>query len=110
VAVYQFASERERLSERMYAMANYRLKPWLWPGLYYSLFFPRMDRRTPRDAHQHDVAGTLRFDINTYWLLKLEAHYMQGTAGLDPVLNNDVPISQLNQQWWVFLAKTTLSF
>lgn len=103
-------TERQRLSERMYVMANYRLKPWLWPGLYYSLFFPRMDRRTPRDAHQHDVAATMRFDINGFWLVKVEAHYMQGTAGLDPVLNDDRPINQLTQRWVVLLAKTTLSF
>ena len=110
VAGLEPTSERQRLSERMYVMANYRLRTWFWPGLYYSLFFPRMDRRTPRDAHQHDVAATARFDLNSFWLIKLEAHYMQGTAGLDPVLNDDTPISQLTRQWVVVLAKTTLSF
>ena len=29
---------------------------------------------------QHDVAATLRFDINSHWLVKLEGHYMTGTA------------------------------
>jgi hypothetical protein len=104
------ATERQRLSERMYGMASYRLRPWFCPGVYYSLFFPRMDQRTPRYAHQHDVAGTLRFDINSFWLFKLEAHYMRGTASLDPLLNDNVPVSQLDGSWVVLLAKTTVSF
>jgi hypothetical protein len=94
----------------MYGMASYRARSWLWPGVYYSLFFPRMDRRSPRDAHQHDLAATVRFDITTNWLVKVEGLYMRGTAGLDPSLNGGAPLATLNPQWLVLLAKTTVSF
>lgn len=103
-------SARARTSERMYGMASYRLRPWFSPGAYYSLFFPAMDHRTPRDAHQHDFAATLRFDINSFWIVKLEGHYMRGTAGVDPALNDNMLLSQLPDSWVVLLAKTTVFF
>jgi hypothetical protein len=96
--------------ERAYAMASYRLGPWFTPGLYVSAFYPNVDDRDGRDAYQHDVAGTLRFDLGTHWLLKLEAHYMHGTAELSPNLNSGVPRSMLTENWGLFLAKTTAYF
>jgi hypothetical protein len=59
---------------------------------------------------QHDVAATLRFDINSHWLVKLEGHFMSGTAELDPSINGNVPTSDLQENWAVFLAKTTAYF
>ena len=59
---------------------------------------------------QHDLAGTLRFDVNSHWLVKLEAHYMHGTAGLDPTLNGGMPLDKLTRDWALFLAKTTAYF
>jgi hypothetical protein len=112
--------ESSSTSERMYALAAYRFGPRFVPGLYYSLLFPDVNQRSasslsgffagPRATHQHDVAATLRFDINAYWLFKLEAHYMRGTAGLDPSLNGNTPLTALESNWAVFLAKTTVSF
>jgi hypothetical protein len=98
------------ISERGYVMASYRLAPWFVPGAYYSLLFPNVDRRTGRAAYQHDIAVTTRYDLNEHWLVKLEGHFMHGTAGLDPGLNGDVPRSQLVETWGVFLAKTTAYF
>ena len=40
-----------------------------------------------RDNYQHDFAATLRFDINPYWLVKLEGHYIDGTTDVSPALN-----------------------
>jgi len=102
--------ERAYLSERMYGMGSYRLRTWLVVGGYYSLFFPRMDQRTPRQAHQHDFAATLRFDVNSYWIIKLEGHYMRGTAALDSALNGGAPLSSLDDSWLLFLLKTTIYF
>ena len=59
---------------------------------------------------QHDVAATLRFDINHNWLVKLEGHFMSGTAALSADLNDGKPPSSLERNWGVFLAKTTAHF
>ena len=97
-------------SERGYLLATYRTNRWLQVGGYYSVLFPDVDDRNGRENVQHDVAATLRFDLNDHWLLKLEGHFMIGTAGLDSTLNNNVPLSSLDQAWGAFLAKTTAYF
>jgi hypothetical protein len=98
-------------SERAYAMAAYRASPWLQAGVYYSVLFPDTNHRSGRENMQHDVATTLRFDVNSHWLVKLEGHYMMGTAGITPAsLNNNAPLSALERTWGVLLVKTTASF
>lgn len=102
--------ESKSISERTYARAAYQVLPWLQGGAYYSLLFPDTGDRSGRDARQHDVAATVRFDINLHWLVKLEAHYMNGTAALDSSLNDGRDPSELARDWAVFLAKTTAHF
>lgn len=97
-------------SERAYALASYRINPLLAAGAYYSLYFPNVDRRGARDAFQHDVALTVRFDINSFWLIKLEGHYLHGTAALSPTLNGNQPLSALQPDWALFAVKTTAYF
>jgi hypothetical protein len=98
------------ISERGYVMASYRVNDWLNPGAYYSLYYPDVNRRSGRDAMQHDIAATLRFDINHNWLVKLEGHFMSGTAALNSDLNDGKPLAQLERNWGVFLVKTTAHF
>jgi hypothetical protein len=98
------------VSERGYVMATYRLRSWLQPGIYYSMLYPNVDVRTGRSAQQHDLALTFRFDVNPHWLIKLEAHYMNGTAGLSSSLNDNRPLHTLARDWAVFLAKTSVYF
>jgi hypothetical protein len=99
------------VGESSYVMTAYRVRPWLQPGVYYSLAFPNVDFRTRSRADmQHDVAATLRFDINAHWIVKLEGHYMHGTAGLDPTLNGGASLDTLAKDWGLFLAKTTAYF
>jgi hypothetical protein len=100
----------ETISERAYAMASYRAAKWLQPSIYYSLLFSDVDHREGREHQQHDVATTLRFDINDHWLFKLEGHYMIGTAALTSSLNHNTPLNALDRNWSVFLAKTTAYF
>lgn len=102
--------EQEQVNERAYVMASYRVSPWLHPGAYYSLFYPDVDEREGRENKQHDVAATLRFDINLNWLVKVEAHYLYGTAALTPQLNDDQPLNTLDPRWALFLVKTTAYF
>jgi hypothetical protein len=98
------------ISERAYAMASYRVAPWFHPGVYYSLLFPDVENRSGRDKVQHDLAATLRFDLNQHWLLKLEGHFMSGTAALDVNLNDGKPRTQLEKNWGAFFVKTTAYF
>jgi hypothetical protein len=104
----------DTVNERLYGMGAYRLTGWLQVGAYYALLFPNKEDRKGRSAWQHDYAATLRFDINDYWLLKLEGHFMRGTAGLDDNvnkgLNGNRPLAQLERNWAVFLAKSTVYF
>jgi hypothetical protein len=100
----------ESVSERGYVMLSYRVKPWLTPGLYYSMLYPNAAVRTSRATELHDVAATLRFDLNEYWLVKLEGHFMSGTAGLNVPLNDGRPLSTLAPYWAAFFAKTTVHF
>jgi hypothetical protein len=97
-------------SERAYLLATYRAAKWLQPGAYYSIMFPDVDHRDGRENMQHDIATTLRFNLNDNWLVKAEAHYMIGTAGLDSSLNHGTPLSALDQSWGVLLLKTTAYF
>ena len=97
-------------SERGYVMASWRLQEWLQTGAYYSLYFPDTTDRSGRDHMQHDIALTVRFDINRYWLIKLEGHYMHGTASLTSSLNDNLPLNVLQPDWALFAVKTTAYF
>lgn len=101
--------ESESVSERGYVMASYPVASWLHPAVYYSVLYPDLEKRESPEDRQHDAALTLRFDVNASWLIKLEGHYMNGTAGLRPSLNPE-PVGELPEQWGVFLVKTTASF
>ena len=96
------------VSEGMYALGAYRVKRWLQPGAYYSLFFPdRSNRDAGRASVQHDLAATLRFDINDHWLVKLEGHYLHGTA---LVSGTAAERATAAEDWMLFLLKTTAWF
>lgn len=102
------------VNEGGYAMASYQVASWFTPGLYYSAFFPDIhDGARPgmplrgRASYQHDVAATLRYDLTPNWLVKLEGHYMHGTAVLSSALNGNKPLETLAKDWGVLLVKTT---
>ena len=102
--------ESSTTSERAYLLATYRMNAWLQAGTYYSRLVPDVDRRTFPAGVQHDFALTLRFDVNRYWLIKAEGHYMRGTAGLSSSLNGNLPLSALTPDWALFAVKTTAYF
>lgn len=98
------------VSERAYALISYRASKHFQPGLYYSLFYPNLSVRKGRADEQHDLCATFRFDLNEYWLVKVEGHLMIGTAGLSPVLNDNRALSTLAPVWGAFFVKTTARF
>jgi hypothetical protein len=93
-----------------YGLVAYRVTRWLQPAVYYSFFAVNRNlgaqaaNMTTNDENiQDDVAGTVRFDVNNFWIVKLEGHYMHGTAAL-----GSVPTAAVN--WGLFLIKTTAYF
>jgi hypothetical protein len=94
-------------SEGGYASAAYRVKRWLQPAAFYSLFYPNRKQREGRENVQHDLAGTLRFDINSFWIVKLEGHYMHGTASLAGTAEAR---AVMPANWGLFVLKTTVYF
>lgn len=48
-----------------------------------------------------------RFDLNEYWLVKLEASWNDGFGAYDSMGNKP---QDLEQYWWLFAAKATVSF
>lgn len=98
------------ISQAGYVMGAYRLNSWLEPAVYYSVLFPNISDTSGQQNQQHDISATLRFDINRFWLVKVEGHYMIGTAGLNPALNNVSTVSALASPWTAFLVKTTAYF
>lgn len=98
-------------NERAYLMAAWRFNDWFQPSAYYSVYFPAVEKRQGTKGQQHDVALTLRFDLQAYWLFKLEGHYLLGTADVDAALNATLAgPTPLERNWAVFLAKTTAYF
>lgn len=100
----------EETDTRYYGMAAYRLARWLMPGVYYGGLFHDRAGLVGRQRHQHDIAATLRFDVNSFWIFKLEGHYMLGTGDLTGDLNGGATTDTLADRWFVFLAKTTAYF
>ena len=101
-------------SEQFYGMVNYRLSAAFEVGSYYSVLHADASDRQGRDAmkfpqreraFQRDLAATLRYDVNDYWLWKLEAHFIDGAAD---ILISETP--EPERYWALFLLRTTLSF
>lgn len=103
-------SNFERTEENAYLMLSYAVASWLSPGIYYSIEYPNVERRSGLENQQRDLALTLRFDVNANWLWKAEGHYMAGTAGLANPLQIGPPPANPATRWAVFLLKTTVYF
>ena len=104
----------DRDNERFYVLAARRLSTRFETGGYYSVYSVDANDRAGHDrkespirsnAFQRDLAATLRFDVNDVWLWKLEAHFIDGTADLEPA-QNPTP----ERYWGMFLLKTTVTF
>lgn len=103
-------------SRDWYVSAGYRLTDWLEVGTYYAEAYPDEDdmdgdryeiQGKPRSmAWLKDLAVSARFDINEYWIVKLEGHFMNGLKGV-PV---DPADSDPDDDWYLFAAKTTFNF
>jgi hypothetical protein len=107
-------AEQINKAESYYLMASYRFNDWFTLGGYYSEYYPDTEDKSGdhqtinHNAWEKDLALTLRFDINDYWIFKLEGHAVNGTANVVGIDNpgNDFDDSQ----WYYGAAKLSFSF
>ena len=109
----------QEMSKRLgyYYSAAYRFSPLFEAGTYYSKWYTDRDDKDGSEGGPsgqyvrnyqgwlEDYALSLRFDINEYWVCKLEGHRMNGAAfclGLD---NDD-----FDDHWYMLAAKLSFSF
>jgi hypothetical protein len=96
-----------------YFAAAYRFNKWFEAGTYYTEYYADVNNRSgtglkfPSDGSQKDAALALRFDATDWWIFKIEAHYIRGTAQL--LDNADNPVRN-GAGWWMLALKTTVSF
>ncbi|MBN2105482.1 hypothetical protein JW835_15695 [bacterium] len=102
--------------EAYYAQTSYRLFDWLKAGAYYSVYYPDSDDKKGENltapgqkdfmAWQKDICATLRFDLNEFWLVKCEAHLMDGAGQLSTILNP----AGVERKWQLYTVKTSIIF
>ncbi|HPW68781.1 MAG TPA: hypothetical protein PLA82_04880 [Deltaproteobacteria bacterium] len=126
VAVQDGTIKVDRFSSAgYYTSLAYRFTPWFELGTYYSVYYANEDDKDGKkrvakglDAQEHrgwlkDIALTTRFDVNENWIIKLEAHKMDGTAillGADNPVPEDPAEDRYEEDWYLFAAKVTFHF
>ncbi|MBI5897096.1 MAG: hypothetical protein HZB24_14200 [Desulfobacterales bacterium] len=107
--------DRNFTGESYYLSASYRFVDWFTLGAYYSEYYPDKDDKDgdneaiDHNAWEKDLALTLRFDINEYWIFKVEGHAVDGIANVlsvDNADNNDFS----EDRWYYGAAKLTFNF
>ncbi len=102
-------------SEGWYVSGSYRFTDWFELGLSYSEYYPNADDKNGSIAELFGLkfkawlkTTTLstRFDINEYWVVKLETSYNDGFGGI----NLPYDTFNVDQYWYLFAAKATFSF
>ena len=102
--------------EGYYGSLSYRFTDWFEAASYYSVYYyDKNDRggnkmiaqgKPDFKAWQKDTAFSARFDINEYWLVKLEFHLMDGDVLCTELDNPD----GYDKNWTLFAIRTTFSF
>ncbi len=99
--------------ESWFGQLSYRFTDWFEAGAYYSVYYDDANDRKGNSLEpnyrgwQKDTALSMRFDITDFWLIKLEAHFMDGIA---LCLYKDNPEGYGDQNWTLFAIKTTFNF
>lgn len=101
-------------SQAYYVSTSYAFNDLFTLGIYYSVYYQNKDDKDGTAltinhmAWQKDLALTLRFDINEYWVFKVEGHRVDGTANVLGIDNPDNNYSK--SDWNYFAAKASFSF
>lgn len=113
-----------------YGSMAYRFTDWFEMGAYYAEYYRDKDDKNGKKAvaeglvsagQEHnrwlkDSCLSFRFDITPNWILKLESHYMDGSALMfhgdgNTIIDSDGNV-QLNYEpyWMLYAAKVSFSF
>ncbi|MDM8551568.1 hypothetical protein QUF72_15885 [Desulfobacterales bacterium HSG2] len=105
----------DQILEAYHITGSYRFTDWFELGLGYSERYTDQDDKDgdrfkkigqpAAKAWCKDLTMITRFDINDYWIFKLEGHYMNGLEGVTSELGDDP-----SEDWFLFAAKMTFSF
>lgn len=87
-AEYATSSDEDGSNEGYYGGVSYRINDWLELGTYYAVFYGDVHDRKGEQweaagypaylAWQKDLVLTARFDLNEYWIVKVEGHFVNG--------------------------------
>ncbi|OQY57466.1 MAG: hypothetical protein B6245_16905 [Desulfobacteraceae bacterium 4572_88] len=95
-----------------YLSAAYAFTDWFTLGASYSEFYPNANDKDGKtmendfEAWLKTVTLSTRFDVNDYWILKLEGSYNDGFGAYSPAENPE----GLDQRWFLLTAKVTFNF
>ena len=111
----EFDGQKDQTFEAYYVLANYRFTAWFELGTSYAVDYMNKDDRDgdsykergqPRArAWLKDLAVSARFDLNEYWLIKLEGHWLNGLNGVSGYEGDDP-----SENGFLVAAKMTFSF
>ncbi|MBU0996076.1 MAG: hypothetical protein KJ737_26570 [Proteobacteria bacterium] len=127
-----------RTFQGWYGALNYDFSEFFKASVSYSEFYPDVDNRHGKDVNpvtdyntrlllsNRKVFGndfeawlktttlSLRFDVNEYWLLKLEVAYNDGfgayTSAENPRKPDDPFVADVDRYWFLYAAKVTYTF
>jgi len=114
---YGFSDRPGLPSRGWYVSGSYRFNDKFSAAVTYSDYIPNTydeDGNKQVAAGNNDFEAWLktwtlstRFDVNEFWLFKLEASWNDGFGAYDSMANKP---GDLEQYWWLFAAKATVSF
>ena len=113
-----------------YGSVTYRFTDWFEMGGYYAEYYRDKDDKDGKQAvadglipagQEHnrwlkDSCLAFRFDITPNWILKLESHYMDGSAlmfhsdGNTAIDSNGNVVLDYKPYWMLYAAKVSYSF
>ena len=101
-----------------YGSIGYRFTDWFEAGSYYTEYYPSLDDKDGKGLESSgypaangffkDLALSLRFDINPYWIVKVEGHKQKGTAVT--YRQDQVDPNNVKEDWYLFAGKVTFNF
>ncbi|MCP4353173.1 MAG: hypothetical protein GY795_47590 [Desulfobacterales bacterium] len=99
-----------------YFSAAYRFADWFELGTYYSVYYPNKNDKQGENfeargqpgykAWLKDIVVSTRFDINEYWIFKLEGHFIDGAATMLSKHNPD----GVDKNSFLLAVKVTYNF
>ena len=108
------SNENISTSQSYYFLLSYAINDLITLGAYYSETYPNEDDKdgstlaVNHKAWEKDIAVSIRFDINEYWVAKIEGHRVDGTANVIGIDNPDNSFSESKFNY--VAAKMTFNF